>query len=194
MLLNSRFRQWGAAWIGLFIVGVVLCVRSWQLHASAREDLEAWQRRAAGVRKIDTDNARLQTEIAALRERRLKYGDLNSEQIGFQLLATVSQSTANSNGGNQVQKLQFKQTLVPEVVTSSAGPATTAEPVKGKKTPPKMKTVRTLSLSGVAQNNLMVAQFVSCLRDSGAFESVDLKSSLGNKDSGARVYQVECTF
>jgi hypothetical protein len=206
MLLRRRIRQWAVLWMILVVVTTGLGLWSWQSLGDAERDRDTWARRAVTIQSIHNENEALQRQVAALRERFQKYGHLESEQLGYQLLATISQTAASgSAGGNsgetandarkqssiQIQKLVFKQTEVQEKVAD----AKTA--TKNAKTPPKMRTVRTVSLTGVATNNLAVAQFVSSLRDSGAFLTVDLKSSQGNKLASAtdsRAYQVECSF
>lgn len=200
MLLRQRIRQWAMVWSALAVCSVLMYAQSWTGLTTAQEELEVWQRRAVAVQSVQEQNAKLQRKIAALQERLVKYGHLNSEQIGFQLLATISQSSGAVDGKIQVQKLAFRQFQVPEAPPAAA-PGTPAAPVSAPVPgapvkPPKMRDVRTLSLTGVAANNLAVAQFVSSLRDSGAFQSVDLKSSLGSKAAVGRMrnYQVECSF
>lgn len=209
MLLRRRIRQWAVSWMILVVVTTGLGLWNWRSLGDAERDRDTWARRAVTIQSIHNENEALQRQVAALRERFQKYGHLESEQLGYQLLATISQTAASgspgSAGGNsgettnetrkqssiQIQKLVFKQTEVQEKVADAKAAA------KNAKTPPKMRTVRTVSLTGVATNNLAVAQFVSSLRDSGAFLTVDLKSSQGNKLASAaesRAYQVECSF
>ena len=190
LLLRQRLRQWAIGW-ALLALGVAMLF-GWKWHglSAAQENLSVWQRRAATIQVIDVKNEKLRRQIAGLTARLSKYGHLESEQIGFQLLATISQSSSLGAGNIQVRKLTFNHTQVAEaVVVKDAAPG-------AAKTAPVMREVRKLILSGVAVNNLAVAQFVSSLRDSGAFQAVDLKSSQGNKvaDTGARTYQVECSF
>lgn len=190
ILLRQRIRQWTMAWGILATVAVLLYAKNWHGLSAAHHQLEVWHRRAVAVETINDKNETLRREIAGLKERLVKYGHLESEQVGFQLLATISQSTGSVSSPIQVQKLTFKQFQIQEK------PVETKETPKDPKAPPKLRDVRTLSLSGVATNNLAVAQFVATLRDSGAFHTVDLKSSQDNKlaAAGSRTYQVECSF
>ncbi len=189
ILLRRHIRQWTIRWILLLCVG--LSLYGWnrhQLSASHRE-LAAWHRRAATVQIIDAQNAELARQIATLKTRLARYGHLESEQIGFQLLGTISQSTELIDGTIQIKKLTFTQTQVVDTPPEKTTPADATKP-------PKMRDVRTVTLDGIATNNLALAQFVAFLRDSGAFRTVDLKSSQGSKTSAgaSRTYQVECTF
>lgn len=189
MLTRQRLRQWGGAWTFLALAAVGLYGSDWRDLSTARQSLEAWQRRAVTVQEIHEKNASLSRQNASLRERLSRYGHLESEQIGYQLLAVVSQCATVSSGSIEIQKLAFKQTQVAIAVAPAAVPAS------GVPAAPKMKDVRTLSLNGVASNNLAIAQFVSALRDCGAFESVELKSSQGNiTTAGLRNYQLVCAF
>jgi hypothetical protein len=195
MLLRQRLRQWAIVWSFLAVGCGVLYAQSWHGLSTTQDELELWQRRAVAVQSVHEKNGALRRKIAALQERLTKYGHLNSEQIGFQLLATISQSSESVDGKIQVQNLAFRQTQVAEAPPETKTPVAPAAPGAAIK-PPKMREVRTLSLTGIAANNLAVAQFVSSLRDSGAFQRVDLKSTKGSKvaGSGVRNYLVECAF
>ncbi len=190
MLLRQRLRQWALAWTLFALLAAGLYCRDWYGLAQSQQDLEVWQRRAVTIQTINEKNESLIRQNAALRERLGKYGHLESEQIGFQLLAVVSQCSSVTSGSIQIQKLAFKQMQVAEAVVPTTAAPTTVPPA------PKMRDVRTLALNGVASNNLAVAQFVAALRDSGAFHTVDLKSSQGNNVTavGARNYQLVCSF
>ncbi|MDB5388210.1 MAG: Secreted protein [Planctomycetaceae bacterium] len=200
MLLRQRLRHWVLVWSILAVGCGLLYAQSWHGLALAQDELEIWQRRAVPVQAVQQKNASLQRKIAELQERLAKYGHLDSEQIGFQLLATISQSAGAVDGKIQVQKLAFKQTQVVDIPATPNVPAAQPAPQPAPGTPvkkPKMKDVRTLTLSGVAASNLVLAQFVSSLRDSGAFHTVDLKLSTGSKvkaGGGTREFQVECSF
>jgi len=191
MLLRQRIRQWAMGWAVLVALATTAYAKNWHGLLVAQGEVATWQRRVQSVRTIDENNERLRGQLAIIRERLVKYGHLESEQLGFQLLATVSQSTESISGHIQVQKLTFKQTRVQEAANESKPPAKSTA-----KAPPKFREVRTLSLMGVATNNLAVAQFVASLRDSGAFHTVDLKLSQGSKlaTTDSRTYQVECSF
>jgi hypothetical protein len=154
----------------------------------AQDELSVWQRRATTVQGIDAQNTQLRQQIAGLTTRLAKYGHLESEQIGFQLLATISQSSSYCAGNIQVRKLTFQHVRIADT--------TTEKDVKAGAKAPPMRDVRKLLLNGIAKDNLAVARFVSSLRDSGAFQTVDLKSSLGSAvaDAGSQTYHVECSF
>ncbi|HUQ71767.1 MAG TPA: PilN domain-containing protein [Planctomycetaceae bacterium] len=158
---------------------------SWQGRSLARQELELWNRRAATIESIHETNQRLRQRIAALDTRLIKYQDLHTDRLGFQVLATVSRSAQLSGGDVQVRTFSYKQlTLAPEVLP------------KGEAKPAGPRESHMLSLHGVAKSNLQLAHFVSALRDSGAFLRVDLKSSHGKKNelAGTRTYQVDCAF
>ncbi len=190
MLLRHRLRQWAVAWSLLALLAAGLYGKDWYGLAKAQQDLEVWQRRAVTIQTINEKNVALVRQNSQLRERLARYGHLESEQIGFQLLAVVSQCSSVKSGSIQIQKLAFKQMQVPDEIIAPNGTTPVAKPA------PKMRDVRTLTLNGAASNNLAVAQFVSALRDSGAFHSVDLKSSQGNNVTaiGSRNYQLVCSF
>lgn len=188
-LWRERLRQWCFLWGIVAVATFSASCWEWQRFASSQQELETWQRRSEGIQSIESTNGELQEKIRILQARLTKYGHFENERNGFHLLATVSQSAGLTNGKLQVQKLTFKTM---HVADAAATPAPNAKPG-----PPKMRTVHVLSLSGVAATNLTLAQFVSSLRDSAAFETVELKSSQQGKGeiaSGPRAYQVECSF
>jgi hypothetical protein len=118
-----------------------------------------------------------------------KYRNLHSERLGYQLLSTISRSSRGTQGELQIRKLALRLVETP---VESKGKTTSA--------PPAVVRSYLLSVTGVAKNNLHVAQFASALRDSGVFDRVDLKSTRGNRRPGSsendweRLYQLDCTF
>lgn len=187
LLLRRRTREW--AYRGMLLAALALCalggvLRQW---TSASQELELWKRRAASVEEIDAKNRQLFSRTGLLQRRLNKYRNLQSERLGYQLLSTLSHSSRGTQGEMQIRKLALR--LVETTVVSSN---------KSKTTAPVCTQSYVLSVTGAAKNNLHIAQFASSLRDSGAFERVDLKSSrggtrAGNAD-GERLYHLECTF
>ena len=200
MLRNQRLRQWATVWLVIATLGVIVSALQWGRLTHAEQEYQSWERRAEGVQKIQLASQILRQKIARQQERLSKYGHLENEKLGFQLLGTLSQSASACNGKIQVQKMTFKTNQVAVEVPGKPGtPASTA--------PVKFRDVRILTLAGVASNNLAVAQLVSALRDSGAFDSVELRTSQSIGDgrgsatptqsstpNGLRTYQVECAF
>jgi Tfp pilus assembly protein PilN len=192
LLVFRRLRLW--AYVALALLTSVSIWYGW--HALAlfhtQGDLEAWRRRAAAVESIKSKNEELQRQLAQLQDRLARYGHLESEQIGFQLLATVSHCARTADARVTVKKLTFNSRLVPEEAQT---PSSSTPPEKNA-APQRMREVRTLALAGVAVNNLAVAHFVSALRDAEVFQHVELKSSQGDKltSSEGRAFLVECTF
>jgi hypothetical protein len=187
LLLRRRTREW--AYRGMLLGALTLCslgavLRQW---TSASQELELWKRRAATVEEIDAKNRRLFSKIGLLERRLDKYRNLQTERLGYQLLSTLSHSSRGTQGEMQIRKLALK------LVETTISP-----PVKNKNAVLISTRSYLLSVMGAAKTNLHIAQFASALRDSGAFERVDLKSSRGapraGESEGERLYHLECTF
>jgi Tfp pilus assembly protein PilN len=188
-LLRERLRQWCTAWGTIVVIAVGL--GCWQLQrlSSTQAELAFWQVRSERARSDEALNADLQGKINQLKARLAKYGHFESERTGFLLISTLSQAAAVNSGKLQVQKLNFATTVVTETPPAGRQPAT-------NNTPAPTRKHHVMSLSGVASSNLVLSQFVSSLRDSAAFEKVELKSSQGKGEvaAGPRAYQIECRF
>lgn len=212
MLRDQRLRQWAVSWLVIGVFGVTVSVTQWWRLSKAGEEYHSWERRAESVQAIQLASQNLRQKIAQQQERLVKYGHLENEKLGFQLLGTLSQAASSCGGKIQVQKMILKTNQVAIAAadkpgTAIPGTATPGAAAPGAAAPTKFRDVRVLTLAGVAVNNLAVAQLVSALRDSGAFDSVELRTSqsLGDNRSlalpvssttpnGLRTYQVECAF
>lgn len=191
-LLRQRLRTWCVVWGTLGVICLALYGSEWVGLNRARHELAEAQRRAAPIHAIDQQNTKLSKEVASLQEDISKFGHLKNERIGIHLLGAVSQSWQSCGGKIQVQKMSLRETHVQEIPLdkdSKPLPATPGKPFPTRK-------IQTLSLTGIALNNLAISQFVSSLRDTGAFVQVDLKSSKGKDDRevNSHLYLVECVF
>ena len=192
-LLRQRLRSWSVGWAAIGLLCCVLYGAEWVRLSRVQQDLAESQRRAASVQAVDQQNGKLKREVARLQEDVDKFGHLKNERLGIHLLGAVSQSWNVCGGKIQVQKMALRESFVQENASpDKAVKPASATPAK----PPLLQKIQTLSLTGVAVNNLAVSQFVAALRDSGAFVRVDLKSSKGKdeREAIAHVYQVECVF
>jgi hypothetical protein len=190
LLLRRRAREWALRGMILSVLTLVLLGDGLHRMNSASQELQLWQRRAATIESISESNRGLARQIGAIHQRLNKYRDVRADQLGYQLLATVSHSAQETAGDLQIRKLSLNQIAAEPTAT------TPAPELKAKSQPEPVRKVFVLSLFGVAKSNLQVAQFASALRDSGAFERVDLKSSRGKKEptEAVQTYQVDCTF
>lgn len=189
LLLRRRTREWALR--GMLLAALALVLLGGVLHQwnSASQELVLWKRRAAAVEEIAAKNRQLISQIGLLQRQLDKYRDLHSERLGYQLLSTISRSSRATQGDLQIRKLALQ--LVEASVEANE---------KNKAAPPKIMRSYHLSVTGAAKSNLHVARFASALRDCGAFERVDLKSSRGNRRPGSgerddeRLYQLDCAF
>ena len=193
-LVRERFRQWCYVWAVLALATSTVGLWEWKRLGTSERETEVWRRMSEPAVRNRASNKELQQKIAVAQERITAYGHLESESIGFSLLGTISQCTGHCQDKLQVRKLKFKTTQKTDVVPVAFASTTPAPP--NTKPVVTTRTVHIVSLSGVATSNLTVARFVSALRDSALFQTVDLKSSQGKTEltSHLRHYEVECSF
>jgi Tfp pilus assembly protein PilN len=178
-----RLCQWALVWM---VLAAVLAGSYWSRRGEAQADLEtlrARQRQYAPTELLEAELRKIKQQLAALRSAQLSAGSLVDDRPALTLLGAVSRSAAATQGGLWVQKLAVKPQTGGDgrrtAVTSGAGPAPT-----------------TVSLQGIAQDNLAVARFLAALRDSELFERVELKSAVEQTvgERALRSYLVECTY
>jgi hypothetical protein len=110
------------------------------------------------------------------------------------LLGIISSATQKNNGRISVQTLNVAAFDRP-VATANA-PAGTNSGNRGSKEDVVHEQRMQLDLNGIAVNDLAVASFVAFLRESGVFESVELKSSVSQifNNHETRGYEVTCIY
>ena len=190
MLWSSRCRQWGIA-TGLCAVAVLaVSVRQYHDLHVRQERLELRRLQAAPVEAVQSQNEELRKLLAQYRDEQQLRAELESEQLAFHLLATVSRSAATCIDGVQVQQFSFSRTRS----TVSAQPAI-PEGQSGHSEQTEVETL-VMTVKGIGADNLTVSRFVVALRDSQVFDKVDLKSSMGGTGParGIRSFIVECTL
>lgn len=192
MLRQWRIRQWSVA-LGVCTV-FALPIGIWQHHEFRlqRQVLELRRLQAAPLETVQMQNDELRQRLVQLRDDQQLRGGLESEQLAFHLLSTVSRSASTCSDGVQVQQFSFSRTRstvnVPPANTNPDGPA-------GAPVQTEIETL-VMTVKGIGADNLTVSRFVVALRDSQMFEKVDLKSSMGGAGParGIRTFVVECTL
>jgi len=190
MLRHARRRQWSIVLGVCAISALAICLGQHWEYQIRHQGLEARRLRAAPLETVQAQNAELRKRLARIRNDQQLRADLESEQLAFHLLVTVSRSAAACSDGVQVQQFSFSRNRS----TVSAAPGNTAgQPGQSEQT--EIETL-VMTVKGIGTDNLMVSRFVVALRDSQVFDKVDLKSSMGTtgQTRGLRSFVVECTL
>jgi len=189
-LIRSRVGQ-SCAITGLTIIAISVVL--WFKHDSLdslRQEAAQLDRQCEPLRHTTLENARIKQRLQELTGRQSLLSEIKATQKTLSLIGIVSRSARR--GGGRVQVCQFSVKQTRPVVNIS--PAASVEEVNGENHTqrPRMK----LTLCGVAEDDLAVAQFVVSLREDGVFDVVELKSSVegGARQQMFREYQIECTL
>jgi hypothetical protein len=190
MLWRSRCRQWGIATGLCAVVAIVVCVRQYH-ELQVRQKALAFRRlQAAPLEAVQTQNDELRKRIARYRDEQQLRVELESEQLAFHLLSTVSRSAATCIDGVQVQQFSFSRSR-----STVSAQSANSERQSGLSDQTEIETL-VMTVKGIGADNLTVSRFVVALRDSQVFDKVDLKSSMGGTGParGVRTFVVECTL
>lgn len=195
LLVKIRLLQWSLVW-GLSLLALVAlwAAKSVDRQAQTRQ-LQTLERQCDPLREMNADNKRVRKRLAELEQRQSLLADLDTVQYPLLLVGIVSQGTHRSQA--RVQVRDFSLAPVAPVSAKSTKSANQVKKKKNEKQAEENVSARMrLTLKGIALDDLAVAQFIVALRDTGVFNSVELKSSLVTQlASGlAREYFVECTY
>ena len=133
----------------------------------------------------------MQKLIARMRGRQSLLTHLDAGLHPLQVIGLVSRSAEFVGGRLRVEKMSFQVIEVSQpLVDQTAG-----QNGVDLKQPAPIKAFH-LTLNGIASNYLAVSKFIIALRDSGLFESVELKSSERTEMAGgrARKFFVDCVM
>ena len=190
LLRHSRIKQWSVATGLCAVVAFAACVRQHHKYQVRQKVLDLRRLQAAPLQTVQTQNDELRKRLARFRDDQQLRVELESEQLAFHLLSTVSRSAATCIDTVQVQQFSFSRTRS----TVNTQPSNT----DGQQGHPEQIEIETLmmTLKGIGADNLTVSRFVVALRDSQVFDKVDLKSSMGGAGParGIRAFVVECTL
>lgn len=172
LVTEKILRRWIAVWTVCLLVGVGVTLVSWAGQASAATEQADLEARARPFQKLEAENEKLATEIAAIQKRESILEDVNGISDPLSYLTLISRSAAAAEGELFVNRVAISEAEeIIEKAVQRRGP-------KGRSvTPAKTKDIIQVNLSGLATNHASVATFVTTLRESGVFRSVELKSS-----------------
>ena len=171
-LLIRRGQQWLVIWVGALVAAGGLYWAQYTQNNRARSRLESLRREYAPVKQMADEVDMLRTKIVELRNRESIVLSLADEQSMLTLIGLLSRAAKQCEGQLCVQRLQLNR-------RQEGGPH-----------------VKVLQLEGIATTNHLVAQFAAALRDTEAFQRVELKSSGRRVVENAedQAYSLECVF
>ncbi len=174
-VLRRCLRQWALIWsLGACLALTVVWTQYSTLQGE-RHELSKKQRAASPITKQIARILEMEERLADLRQHEVIQLALENKRPVIALLAVVSKSSSECSGDLYLEKLSFDREVgrTPATADSSLG---------------------SITMEGTAINNLVVAKFVSLLRDTGLFQRVELKSSVTAKNvtRSFQAYIVEC--
>lgn len=132
---------------------------------------------------------RARHELTLLRAHLDRLREAEPTDHTLELLGVLGQAAKSAAGKLVLQRVSLQDgQAVPAISTPVA-----ADQAKRAAAP---KTLTTVSLSGVADDDVTLTQFISSLRQSGVFEHVSLKASsqAAGSERLSRQYQLECRY
>lgn len=206
LLVRTQLRRWAVVWCLAAMAGMVAWMQLDEELYALSNDADALKKKCQPILKTRRDHAKLLTEQSRITKRLDLIAKLQDPQAAFRLIGLISRSARACEGGIRVRDFWLSEDRVPIAFANPQPTRQARQPKRGRQkgTPkptaeeapkPEVKVTSRLVLQGVASDNLAVAKFVVALRESGAFDTVDLKSSMGASiRSRLRTYRIECVF
>jgi len=203
-MARLRLRQWLLPWGAALGAVAVLFLIQGSRHQAARARAEQLEEQCIPVDKLQEEIRGLRERAGALTRRESMLKPLEEPRPALTLLAMVSRSAEKCEGQLRVEKLVLrpageagKAAAAPASVPALPGPA--GGDTKAAATAPlpaRPASTSLVTITGIALDNLAVARFVVSLRQTGAFDRVDLKSSEEKAPTGQHVcsYTIECAY
>lgn len=192
LLVNSRLRQWATIW-GVTALALALFTLQRVYSLADREtELSLLERQSEPLHRMVAENRKLQAQLREMSSRELLAGELAGARYPLDLLGFISRAAHPFEGELQVRHFAIHhEAPPPRPVSKGAKTAQTA-----KVQAPAAPEIIRLTVGGIATDGLTVARFVTVLRESQVFESVELKSSIPGRigELSTREYQLLCTF
>lgn len=193
LALQPRIRSWCLAACAAAVAGCGWFFCELEHLNRDRAALAALENRALPLQQLARDRDRIQRKLAEISSRESVLAHLDADRTPLAYVALVSRAAEATGGRLRVGKMHV-QTAPME---TALPPAPTSGPAAPKARPQQAPAARTqteILLQGAAVDDLAVAAFVHGLRDSGAFQNVELNSSreAAVLQGVVRLYEVKC--
>jgi hypothetical protein len=183
-LVRLRLSQWCCIWaVAAVLAGSFFYWGEYVPLQACKERLQARQREYAPVKKLQTELETMHVQLQDLQKREALALSLAEDVPVIALLGVTSRAARQSDASVYVSQMSLDRKAMP--VSTDSDRASPGHEPRG-----------VLTLQGAGVDNLSVARFVAALRDSGTFDTVELKSTgvevMGGTE--ARSYTVECVY
>ena len=192
LLLRTRFRQWAPVWVLALLAAGGLWWAGQHSLSAQREQLRQLETQAAPLHALARRNTQLRQQLGQFAARRSMLAELEPAISPLRAIGLVSGTTRRGASRVQVRKFSLSSVSTPAVAAAGGNPT----PARNLHSDSAARQAIRLQLTGIATDDLAVADFVSGLRDRGPFASVELRSSAVTQlpTIEARAYVIECTF
>ncbi len=178
-LLFRRLKQWLIVGLCAVACGSLIGWSKWRNLQAQKVKLDFLTHENDPFKKMQSEIGAIKTQINELQQREAIVLELADEQSMLSLMGIVSQAAEVCEGSVTIRKLHVERNQ--GIRSGKAG------------------TFRILTLEGVGSDNISVARFARALRESNAFDDVQLRSSAlrlnqQQDDPDQRSYTLECVF
>jgi hypothetical protein len=192
MASARRVKRW---MIALGVMGAVsFAVLSQEQKSVSRleEEHERILPEVESLRLLQTESAAAREKLNELRTKHTLVSTLENELPVVQILGVFSRSA-----NDPMRRIEVTDLRADEILRNLPVASARQKPANNRNAP-KQEPEKVLSVivTGTAQDDMVVAQFVGKLRESQMFQSVKLNSTSGDQEEAAfgRQFEVECVY
>jgi hypothetical protein len=196
LLIHKRIRQWVPVWLIATTTAVVLAYCGQRSLDSQREQLARLEQQTEPLHALVRENEQLRARLDELAGRQSLLAVLEPKLKPVQLLGLVSHCARQAEARVQLQNVALGPAPATAGIAAPPGSnRTTPSQPSGAPASPRLR----LDLTGIATDDLAIAEFVSALRERGLFRAVELRSSEDARPDGdgglhLREYTIECSL
>lgn len=192
-LVRRRLMQWGAVGAAVLLAGAGWLGAGLVQRAEVQQLVADLETEYAPVAELTAQLTQGRMELRRWEDRRKAAAALEETRPALTLLGLVSRCARACEGRLRIDQLS----LQPRPPSPAAEPRRPASPGRTAPQPPRPSgPSATVTIKGQALDNLAVARFVANLRETRAFQRVELKSTAEQPGGQGRLrsYLVECTY
>jgi hypothetical protein len=188
MLVRRRLRQWGMVWGAMALCGSIVLGAQFRQMSEERAKSAVLADRVRPLHAIQAATRAATRRSQAVSKQAASLRNLQAPDRSLALLAILGDAARATDRQLQIQQLSVKAAV------RHAAPVKTARGAS-----PTTRTsaqATTVSLRGIAANDLVLARFIETLRSAAVFDDVELTSftQSGVQAIATRQFQVECRF
>lgn len=191
LLIRNRLWQWSMIWGATTLAVCGFAAQRVSFLLSHEAQLHQRELRSEPLRRLVAENRAMRNRLQEMNGRELLASELDGARYPLELLGLVSQTAQPFGADLQIRRFELWHAAPPTLPSAKTGSNSTREPAVTAKS-----EVICLTLAGIALDGLAVARFATALRETRAFESVELKTSIAGRvgEISTREYELSCTF